>query len=188
MPMYHFEHFMAWLFALGALALGAIGLLRGFGYIGNDVPAGTDDLAAKWDALLWIIPALSAALLSFAFHATDHHLARDPSTLSPEHEGMWKGEHFFAWVMALGAIGLTLVGMFAGFNTFSDTNEYSQFDGLLWVLCGFGAAVLTNTLHFVRHHQMASDHDYIVTLVERRVRSRSEGAVPTATYTTLERK
>jgi hypothetical protein len=84
--------------------------------------------------------------------------------------------------MALGAIALGVIGMLVGFNVFTDENRYSQADGLLWTLCGLGASVLTNTLHAVRHHQLASDQDYIIAVVEERVRSRGD-ARPASTTT-----
>ena len=69
----------------------------------NETAAGDGGTAPEnfWDALVWLIPATSAAMLSLALHRTDHHASRDPESLADRHEAMWNAEHFGAWLTAM---------------------------------------------------------------------------------------
>ncbi len=176
--MFQSEHFLAWGMALAAIVLGVLGLLRGFGIIGDDetVTSGIGDAAngsvgaisetgSLWDGAVWLLPAISAALLSFALHRNDHHRSSRAAT-SDADEGMGSTEHAMAWVMALGTIALGTLAILVGFDVFDRGN--TQSDGILWALASIGTGVLTNTLHSVRHHQYATDEDYILSVVERR--------------------
>jgi hypothetical protein len=163
------EHMLAYVMAIAAIALGTIGLLVGFDILASGDNTAGQDLAAGegnfWDGLLWIVPGISAAMLSFALHRTDHHLSRNPMTLDSAHKGMWSGEHAFAWIVGLGTIALGTIGLLVGFDVFDNGN--TAFDGLLWSFASLGGSVLTNTLHSVRHHQLATDEDYILSVVEK---------------------
>jgi hypothetical protein len=171
--MFETEHWLAWLFALIAIVLGVIGIIRGFGYIGGaastDAAAGTTAgyFGTIWDAAVWMLPAIAAGLLSMALHQTDHHRMRDPDRLEDREEGLWKTEHGLAWLFALLTIVFSVLGMLVGFHLLGGGNH--QPDSLPWLLASIGSGVLTNTLHAVRHHQLASDADYIVRVVEERV-------------------
>ena len=96
---YSFEHTFGWFLALVAIALGTIGLLVGFGVIGGseaginiDEAAGAgSEGASDWlQGTLWLLPAISIALLSRALHSSDHHERR---SLGEEHDGMFAAEH-----------------------------------------------------------------------------------------------
>jgi hypothetical protein len=178
-PMYHAEHFAAWAMAVVAIALGTIGLLRGFGIIGtteefiqtSTADGGITAAVQFWDAMLWLLPAIGAAFLAYALHRSEHHLARNPDTLADPHEGMWKAEHFGAWVVAAVTIGLGALALLVGFDVFNQ--GWTQADGILWGIACVGTGILTATLHGVRHHQMATNEDYIMSVVEKRARGTS---------------
>jgi hypothetical protein len=175
---YNLEHTFAYLMAVTAIVLGVIGLLRGFGIVGGEeslnaavnsdsVERATDAISgpgSAWDGAVWLLPAIAAAMLSFALHRGDHHTAGYVA----EHDGTWKGEHFVAWLLALGTIAAGVVAILVGFDVFDRGN--SQLDGLLWGLASIGGGILVNTLHDVRHHLVVADEDYIMAVVERRAR------------------
>jgi hypothetical protein len=184
--MYHVEHWAAWILAGLAVALGVVGLLRGFGVIegiDTDTAGLTADPVGQFiqDGLVWLLAGISAAVLSFALHANDHHRSRHSATgYSEGHvtgEGaLWATEHLFAMLMAIAAFGLGLFGVLVAFDVFDRGND--QVDGMLYLLASIGASILTVTLHAVRHHQVATDEDYIIAIVEERVRT-----VPSGTAT-----
>jgi hypothetical protein len=164
---YNAEHVAAWVFALTALTLGTIGLLRGFGVVGDsgDVANSvTQDGAGEaiaalsapgnfLDGIVWLLPALAAGMLAYALHRNEHHLGVLPDALADRHEGMFKTEHGLAMVMTLGTIALGAVAILVGFDVFDRGND--QADGMLWGIASVGAGMLTAALHGVRHHQFA---------------------------------
>jgi uncharacterized membrane protein HdeD (DUF308 family) len=189
--MFTTEHSLAWVMALGALALAAIGLLAGFGIIGSDDEAGAAaeaggvaqavgaDLANWQEGLLWIIPAISAAILAYTLHNTGHHRARSTrrETVSEGSEsGMFNTEHSLAYLMAILAIGSGALGLLVGFDVFENENTFA--DGMLWALASLVPATLALALHEVRHHQMASEEDVIVRLIEERTGPRTTTTAP----------
>ena len=152
------EHTAAYALAAVAVILTAIGLLRGFGVLGDDAAAdvgtaGTQDpgFGAIWDSVVWLLPAASAALLAFALHRNDHHWGRAPEGLRDAEEGGWKGEHAAAYAMALAAVVFGALGLLTGFDVFDRGND--QPDAVPWLLASLVAALLANALHSVRHHQ-----------------------------------
>ena len=162
------EHMAAYALAATALILGIIGLLRGFGILGNDEvrdvgEAGTRDIGfpAIWDGVTWLLPAIAAALLSFALHRNDHHRLRDPERTTDPDEAGWKTEHMLAYVMALVSIVCAVLGMLVGFNVFG-RDFGDQPDGIPWHLASVLTAILANTLHSVRHHQMSREDTFII--------------------------
>jgi hypothetical protein len=166
--------------ALAALVLGAIGLLAGFGVIGTDDEAGVAgaqaigaELANWQEGLLWIIPAISASLLAYALHNTDHHRARSASreSVGAAESGMFNTEHWLAWLMAALAIGAGALGLLVGFDVFENENTFA--DGVLWAVASLVPATLAVALHEVRHHQMVSEEDVIVRLIEERTGPRT---------------
>jgi hypothetical protein len=167
--MYHIEHWLAWLMALAAIVLGAIGLLRGTGVIGGGNAANPGVAGGAygtvWDSVIWLLPAISAALLSLALHRNDHHRIRDPEWMGAADESLWKTEHGLAWLTAVGTIVLGVLGILVGFHVFGGGNH--QPDGIPWLLASLGGATLTNTLHSVRHRQM-TEEDRVVRLVQER--------------------
>jgi hypothetical protein len=181
------EHSAAYAMALAALILGAIGLLRGFGIIGSEATdigePGTQapGFGAIWDSTVWFLGAISLGLLSWALHQTDHHRTRSPEHSPDADEGAWKGEHLFAYLMALATLATTILGLLVSFDVLGRGND--QPDGLPWLLASVLYGIVTNTLHTVRHHQLATEDD-IVRIVDARM---TRGTTTTRTapeYTT----
>jgi hypothetical protein len=197
--MYNIEHWLAWLMALAALVLGAIGVLRGFGVLG-DVAAEvggeqTTGLltgsAEFWDAIVWLLPAIAAGFLAHALHMTEHNRVPEArvgegagrmSSAPRSESGMYRFELLLSYLMALATLATAVLCMVVGFGLMSDT--HTQFDGLLWGFLSIVYGTLTVTLHTVRHHQMVAEEDYLVALVEERVRSGiAYGSTPGTTET-----
>jgi hypothetical protein len=178
--MYHIEHWLAWLAAGVAIALGTLGLLRGFGIIGDEVDATALDAAGGIsdtlaDGLVLLLPAITFSLLALSMHRNEHHRFRYPDYKPENAQALWAGEHFLSMIAGLAAIGLAVAGILVGFDVFDRGN--SQLDGALYSLASIGSGVLSNALHSVAHHQVATDEDYLVQLVEFRVReSMPEGS------------
>ncbi|HEX6031256.1 MAG TPA: hypothetical protein VFY90_07475 [Tepidiformaceae bacterium] len=174
---YQAEHWLAWLFAVLALAMGVIGVLIGFDVLDfrNDV-IGPDVRAARDfnEALLWLMPAVAAALLSLALHQTDHHRATRISATSTDdrESGLYRLEHGAAYVMAAATIAAGALTLLVGYDAFG--NDNIERDGQLWAWAAITCGVVTYTLHSVRHHQLAVEEDVIVRIIEERT-----GGVPT---------
>jgi hypothetical protein len=174
------EHMLAYAFAVAALILGLIGVLRGFGILGNDGAAdagaaGTQDIGfpAIWDSVVWLLPAITAALLAWAFHRPEHHRARDPERVTDADEAGWKGEHLGAYILALVAAVTAVLGMLTGFNVFG-RDFGDQPDGIPWLLASVGSAILANALHSVGHHQLSRERQVVA-------RRREDGGTVTRT-------
>jgi len=185
--MYNTEHWLSWLLALTALVLGAIGVLRGFGVLGDvaeQVGAGEQTTglltgtAEFWDAVVWLLPAIAAGFLAHALHLTEHHRMPDRSaemdagsmrSTSKSQTGLYRIEHVLAYLMALATIVAGVLCLLVGFGIFSDT--HTQFDGILWGFLSIVYGTLTVMLHTLRQHQMVAEEDYLVSMVEQRVRS-----------------
>lgn len=170
---YNLEHTLGWLMALAAIALGVIGLLVGFGVIGGseagvniDEAAGAGaEGASDWlQGALWLLPAISIALLSRALHSSDHHERR---SLNEEHDGMFAAEHGAAYLAALVTIGAAALAPLVGFDVFDRGNVAE--DGMMWGIFSIMPAVITNTLHAVRHHSHIVTTEYVETRRERDV-------------------
>ena len=153
---YAFEHTLGWLMAITALALAGVGLLVGFGVIGGseqginiDDAAGAGAAGASdWmQGALWLLPAIAAALLSRALHAADHHDAYRDSTANAG----YSIEHAGAYLAALVTIAAAALAPLVGFDVFDNGNVAE--DGILWGVASIVPAVVTGTLHTVRHHQ-----------------------------------
>lgn len=173
MGTYYVEHFLAWLAAALSIALGVIGLLIAFGIITGTLAtasvggAVTNPPQQFWSASLWLLTGIASSVLAFTLHRTEHHFRMDPAQLEAGDRSMWMGEHYFAWIVALGAIVLGVIALLIGYDVFN--NGYTVFDGVMWALASIGTSMLAATLHNVGHHQMADEEDYIVSVVERRV-------------------
>jgi hypothetical protein len=179
--LYGIEHSGALLMVLIAIVLGVIGLLTGVGIIdlrdtvnGSNLLPGIDTSGTGtgmlennfWDGAMLLFSAMTAALLAYCLHANDHHRMRDLSNLPASERNMWSAEHTGAYLFALGAIALVVIGLLTGFGTFGDQD---QGDGLIWIWLGLGSSMLATTLHAVRHHQAVADEDMIIAIVEERV-------------------
>lgn len=167
--MYGTEHFGAWFMAVVAIVLGVIGLLVGFNII--DLRSGEADVASLpgnfADGMMLIFAGITAAILAYTLHSSDHHRMRSLSSVSRAERGLWSMEHSLAYVVAIGTIALVVIGLLVGYGVFDTENQ--QLNGLLWIWTGFGAGILTATLHEVRHHQ-AVETDEMVAIVTERVR------------------
>ena len=169
--LYGVEHFGAWVMAIIAIALGVLGALVGWGILdlrgeAAEVVPGFEGVGALennfWDATMLIFSGIAMAVLAYTLHSSEHHRARDLSRVRDSERSLWTGEHTMAYAMAIGTIALVVIGLLTGFNAFS--SDHTQFDGLMWIWLGFGASILTATLHSVRHHQMAEE-DHLVEVV-----------------------
>jgi hypothetical protein len=170
--LYGLEHFGAWFMAAVAIVLGAVGALVGFGIFNlraeaTELIPGFEAVGVLdnnfWDATMLIFAGITAAMLAYTLHASDHHRARDLSRVKTSERSLWSGEHMAAYVMAIGALALIVIGLLTGFNAFGAAN--TQFDGLIWIWLGFGASILTATLHTVRHHQTVEEDQLIEAVV-----------------------
>lgn len=177
--LYHWEHWFAWLTAAGAIVLGVIAALVGFGIIGDGETAAvageavqpatfSNDLA---NGLVWALPGLSAAILSYSMHRAEHHRRRAPLNKPESEQALWSFEHLMAMVAGTVGIALGVVAILVGFDVFDRGNI--QGDGYLWGLLSIGASTLSLTFHTVEHHQMAEtivNEDYLTSIVDARVR------------------
>jgi hypothetical protein len=156
------EHVLAYVLTVLSLVLGLIGALRGFGVIGGNDASNTanGNVSALWDGVVWLLPAISAALLAWSFHRSDHHRLRDPERLADPEEAAWKTEHLLANVLALASVIFALLGILVGFHLLGRGDH--QYDSMPWHLLSIGSAILTNALHSVRHHQLAAENDFVV--------------------------
>lgn len=172
--LYHMEHWLAWLLALAAICLGVVGVIRGYGLIGGSFtsatagPSGTQGAhtATIMDSIVWLLPAISAALLSIALHRNDHHRMMGTTWPSTGDKTLWNMEHMLAWIVAACAIAMGVIGIIVGFGLWIKGD--TQIDGLPWLLASIAASGLTVTLHSVRHHQTVEE-DQAVRMVQERV-------------------
>ncbi len=170
--IYNAEHWLAWVLTAGAILMAVIGLLIGFGMfdawetgVFDDGQEGVGPAGTFWDGMLWIIGALSLYTLGHAMHQSDHHFGQNPADIDSTNKSLFATEHLLAMVAALAALVLGAIGLLVAYDAFD--NENTVFDGILWMLASFGASIGAATLHTVRHHQMASEEDYILSVVER---------------------
>lgn len=177
---YEFEHWLAWLMAVGAIVLAVIGSLVAFGVLNiRTLEIADDPLAAPGDTvlnfrdgLLFLLPAIAVAFLALTLHMTEHH----NRAMASREVGLYNLEHLGAYLMA----GLTLLfgvlTLLIGFDVFDRGNQV--YDGYVWGLLAIGGGVLTTTLHAVGHHQMAADEEYITRIIEQRVGPTARMASP----------
>lgn len=165
---YMAEHGLAWFFALAAVVLGAIGILVGFGILGGDEAgvsidsaAGAGAAATDWEqGALWLLPAIAIALLSRAFHSSEHHAMRTMGHGGDSSRGMFRAEHWGAYLFGLGAMAAAALTPIVGFDVFDNGN--SAQDGMIWALASIGLGIVTDSLHSVRHHQVAMEQEVVV--------------------------
>lgn len=176
---YNAEHWLAWLMALGALVMGSIGLLVGFGIIGDDVStleagavAGVD--LVNWqEGVLWLLPAVAIGLLGLALHGTEHHARSSAMAASDSNRSLFTAEHGLAYLAGLGTIAAAALCLLVGFDVFNSDNTFE--DGVLWGMAGIVIGVVTVTLHTVGHHQTETDESVIVRIIEERTGTISTG-------------
>lgn len=168
---YAAEHTLGWLTALASVVLAAIGALVAFGVIGGseggvniDDAAGAGAAGASdWmQGALWLLPAIAIALLSRALHSADHHERLGAYADDERNDSMFSLEHAAAYLAAVATIATAALAPLVGFDVFDNGNVAE--DGLIWGITSLVPAVLTNTLHAVRHHQ----HAVVTTTAERR--------------------
>jgi hypothetical protein len=193
--LYPVEHTGAWVLAIIAAVLAVLGTLVGLDVLTlrdtsatiiSDADEGGQTLLSTrfWDGAMLLFAAMAAGLLAFCLHANDHHRLRDLSTVKDSERSLWTVEHGLAYLIGLGAVVYVVIGLLVGFNAFSDTHD--QGDGLIWIWFGVAASIVTTALHTVRHHQAAVEQDYIIAVVEERVRTR--GTTTTTTQPGAQRR
>lgn len=164
------EHSLAWLMAIAAIVLGVLGLLTGFDILNlrsGEGAEGPGGLPANFlDGTMLIFSGITAGMLAYTLHSSDHHRMRGMMTAGKADKATSAAEHSMAYLMALGTIALVVIGLLVGYGVFDVENP--QLDGLLWIWTGFGGSILSATLHSVRHH--VSETDEIVAIVTERVR------------------
>jgi hypothetical protein len=151
--LYNLEHMLAWLMAIGAIVLAALGALASFDIVDFRDEAGIAGEAADasaisnfQDGVLLLLPAIAAALLAMTWHNTEHHRA----VRSPEQPGLWSVEHWLAYLGAAATIAFGVLSVLIGFDVFDSDNTWR--DGATWGLLSIFSGVLTYTLHHVEHH------------------------------------
>lgn len=171
------EHLLAYLTALVAIVLAAWGLLEGFGIVdivdagaataANPAIEGSNAQTAFMDGILLLVPAATFAFLSLCFHASDHHRMRDVRSLDSKDKSAWAAEHAGAIAAGLAATALAVLGLLVGFDAFG--SGYTAEDGILWSLASLVPAILSVTLHSVRHHQTSAERDVVIAMIEERI-------------------
>jgi hypothetical protein len=151
--LYKVEHMLAWLMAVGAIVLAVLGALASFDIVDFRDEAGIAGEAADaaaisnfQDGVLFLLPAIAAALLAMTWHNTEHHRA----VRSPEQPGLWSVEHWLAYLGAAATIVFGVLSILIGFDVFDSDNTWR--DGATWGLLSIFSGVLTYTLHHVEHH------------------------------------
>jgi hypothetical protein len=191
---YKGEHTLAWIFGLGALALGVIGTLVSFDIIdlrdlfgSTGVAATNEDVGYFEDSLLFFVPAFVLGLLAWTMHDSEHHVrhygAAMDARLDRGQRTMYATEHGLAYFGALAAIVLGVIGVLVGYDIFD--KGYTWRDGVTWQLMSLVVAGVTGMLHAAGHHQVLAEQDEIDVLIEERMANVMERAAgnmrPTAT-------
>lgn len=166
------ERTLAWFFAVLAVALGAIALLRGFGLVmGSDVAAdeavgpGAQGLV-NWQAgMLWMLPAIAAALVAVAFNFTEFNRAGE--LRDSTEDKLFKAGSLLAYILMAGAIAAGVLTLLIGFDVFDRGNIPG--DGFLWGAAAIVAAGASIAPRMAGHRSTVADEDYIVRIVEDRV-------------------
>jgi hypothetical protein len=161
--------------SLAAIALMALGVLRGFDIIGTEVTndEGGQTAGNILDAIVWFLPGMTAAFLAFSFHRRDAHRIEDAAA---------KGERTISWLMAAVATAAGVLALLVGFDVLG--GDYNQYDGMIWGMASIIPGVLSTAWQAVRHH--AAEEDYVVRLVEERVRMGATTTTPAMSGTTTE--
>jgi hypothetical protein len=188
---YQGEHWLSWLFAIGAIVLGVIGALEawdkidlGQSFVMVTTTAGvTTDLDANnfRDGMLFMVPSLIAGVLAWTWHRSEHHVRhhshvahndthRHTADMERE-EGLAMGEHIGSYIAALGAIAMAVTGILVGFNVLEETHTF--YDGMVWLVLSLMASILAATLHSVGHHQEAFEEDEIRRIVDVHIGAQS---------------
>jgi hypothetical protein len=173
--IYGAEHSMAWFMAIGGLILAGLAALVSFDVIslrtiemsGDGISGVTGDRAATTehfqDGMLLFVPAIAAGLLALGLHMTEHHR----SLGTRRESSMWTAEHSMAYVAALATIVFGVLDVIVGFDVLNE--GYTWRDGLTWGMLAIPTALMSVTLHAVRHHEYVAEEADIRMLVEERV-------------------
>jgi hypothetical protein len=169
--IYGFEHILAWVMSLGAIALAAIGVLTAFNVIElRELVTDASSTAAAQDfedGILFMLPAITAGLLAFALHNSEHHVRFYRYATERSDKAMYFAEHGLAYAGVIAAIVFAGFGIVIGLDVFDNGNTWR--DGVIWHLLAIVTGTLTATLHGVGHHQMAGEQQDIQRVIEERV-------------------
>jgi len=166
------ERTLAWIFAVVAVVLGVIALLRGFGIVaGSDVAAdeavgaGAQGIV-NWQAgMLWMLPAIAAALVAVSLNFTEFNR---PGEMRDNAEStLFKAGSMLAYVLIVGSIAAGVLTLLIGFDLFDRGNVPG--DGFLWGAAAILAGGASIAPRMAGHRSTVADEDYIARIVEDRV-------------------
>ena len=158
------ERGIAWIFALAAVILGVIGLLRGFGIIGTegvDIAGLEGGIAAAvsgdfWEGIVWMLPAFAFGAIAWSFAGGRTHSTDDANSMM----------RYGAYVMAVVTVAVGALALLVGFGLLNADAQPT--DGVLWGMVSILSGLLTSAAYAAIPSPVA-DEDYLVALVESRV-------------------
>lgn len=164
------ERGIGWIFALIAVVLGAVGLLRGFGVVGPegvDIPGIGDAGGLQavvqsdfWEGILWMLPGFAAGIMAWAMNSSRTMSADDAR--SPV--------RMTAYVLVVGTVVLGVIALLVGFGIIGD--DYVATDGVLWGMASVLFSIVTAAA-YATAPSPAMEADYLARLVEARTARRT---------------
>lgn len=154
------ERLIALILGVAAIVHVVIGLLRGFGFF--EWGAVTAEVAPDFSAaMLWLLPAVAASILAATMAGSQHH-----RPMRSDAEG-WS-MHIASYIFGAGTIALGALALLVGYDLLGMGT--TVLDGLLWGMAAIVGGLITWALH-ASIPSALTDQDYLVSLVETRVRA-----------------